>query len=107
MRDFSDKKRVVIKIGSSSLFHTDTKKMDLMKIEKLVRILTDLKNRGKDVILVSSGAIATGKNLMKLEERELNLALRQACASIGQAQLITVYQKIFMEYNQVASQITF
>ena len=53
-----DKKRIVIKIGSSSLMHEQTGRLDLLKIEKLVRILIDIKNSGKDVVLVSSGAIA-------------------------------------------------
>ena len=57
-----DKKRIVIKIGSSSLIHEETGELDLYKLEKLVRALKDLKNRGKDVILVSSGAIAVGKS---------------------------------------------
>ena len=56
-----DKKRIVIKIGSSSLTHQETGRINLTKMEKLVRILTDLRNQGKDVILVSSGAIAVGK----------------------------------------------
>ena len=54
-------KRIVIKIGSSSLMHNNTNKLDLMKIEKLVRTLVDIKNTGKEVVLVSSGAIAVGR----------------------------------------------
>lgn len=104
MRDFSNKNRIVVKIGSSSLFHVDTGKLDYVKLEKLVRMLSDIQNRGKDVILVSSGAIATGKNMLGLK-KELSIPERQACASIGQARLIATYQKLFAEYDKVASQV--
>lgn len=105
MRDFSNKKRIVVKIGSSSLFHVETGKHDFMKIERLVRILSDLQNQGKDVILVSSGAISTGRNMLSLSPEGMSKATRQACASVGQAQLISIYQKLFAEYSTVASQI--
>lgn len=100
-----DKKRIVIKIGSSSLMHPNTEKLDLMKIEKLVRILVDIKNSGKDAILVSSGAIAVGRNTIGLHERPDELPVKQACAAIGQAKLMMIYQKIFAEYNTVAAQV--
>ena len=61
-----DKKRIVVKIGSSSLMHDKTGRLDLLKMERLVRVLVDIKNSGKDVILVSSGAIAVGKNTLGL-----------------------------------------
>ena len=83
-----DKKRIVIKIGSSSLTHSSTGKINLTKLEKLVRILTDLKNSGKEVILVSSGAIAVGRNKTHITDFEnTTLAEKQAFAAIGQAQL--------------------
>ena len=62
-----DKKRIVIKIGSSSLTHEESGRINLSKMEKLVRILTDIRNQGKDVILVSSGAIAVGKETLGLQ----------------------------------------
>ena len=99
------KKRIVIKIGSSSLFHPETKKHDLLKIEKLVRIISDLVNQGKDVILVSSGAIATGRSKLDLEESDMSLPEKQACAAVGQALLITIYQRLFSEYGKVAAQV--
>ena len=72
-REFiKDKKRIVIKIGSSSLMHEQTGRLDLLKIEKLVRILIDVKNSGKDVVLVSSGAIAVGRS----EERRVGKECR-------------------------------
>ena len=100
-----DKKRIVVKIGSSSLTHPETNGIDLYKLEKLVRILTDIRNQGKDVILVSSGAIAVGKQSMGLSGKSLTLSEKQACAAIGQAQLMMMYQKLFSEYNQKTAQI--
>lgn len=100
-----DKKRIVIKIGSSSLMHEETSKINLNKIEKMVRILVDIKNSGKEVVLVSSGAIAVGKNTIGLHERPDELSVKQACAAIGQAKLMMVYQKIFAEYNTIAAQV--
>lgn len=100
-----DKKRIVIKIGSSSLMHENTEKLNLMKIEKLVRILVDIKNSGKEVILVSSGAIAVGKSTIGLHNRPDGLPVKQACAAIGQAKLMMVYQKIFAEYSTIVAQV--
>ena len=100
-----NKKRIVVKIGSSSLTHSETNGIDLYKLEKLVRILTDIKNQGKDVILVSSGAIAVGKESTGLSGKTLTLAEKQACAAVGQAQLMMMYQKLFAEYNQKTAQI--
>lgn len=100
-----DKKRIVIKVGTSSLTHMETGLTDLIKMEKLVRELTDLHNQGKEVILVSSGAIAVGRKSIGMKERPQELAVKQACASIGQARLMMMYQKFFMEYNQISSQI--
>lgn len=95
----------MVKVGSSSLTHSETGLTDLVTMEKLVRELTDLHNQGKEVILVSSGAIAVGRKTIGMKERPSKLSEKQACASIGQARLMMMYQKFFMEYNQVASQI--
>ena len=103
--DFSSKKRIVIKIGSSSLTHEKTGNLDYTKLERLVRQLCDLRNRGKDVCLVTSGAIAVGRNSIGLKDRPQELAVKQACASIGQAYLMSIYQKLFSEYNQIAGQV--
>ena len=109
IREFiKEKKRIVIKIGSSSLQHKETGDLDYTKIEVLVRELCNLRNQGKDVILVTSGAIAVGKKaigLSKLEQEKGHLGVKQACAAVGQAKLMMIYQKIFAEYNQVAAQI--
>lgn len=100
-----DTKRIVIKIGSSSITHESTGGLNLLKMEKLVRVLTDLRNQGKEVVLVSSGAIAVGRTAMGLKEKPAKLSEKQACAAVGQARLMMVYQKLFAEYNQVPAQI--
>lgn len=103
--DFKKKKRVVIKIGSSSLTHAATGNINYIKMERLVRELCDLRNQGIDVCLVSSGAIAVGKQSMGLAERPRRLPEKQACASVGQARLMSIYQKFFAEYNQKVGQV--
>ena len=100
-----DKKRIVIKIGSYSLMHNETGRLNLGKIEKLVRTIVDIKNSGKDVVLVSSGAIAVGRMAIGLNEKPDELPVKQACAAIGQAKLMMVYQKIFAEYSTTAAQV--
>ena len=100
-----DKKRIVIKIGSSSLMHNETGRLNLGKIEKLVRTIVDIKNSGKGVVLVSSGAIAVGRMAIGLNEKPDELPVKQACAAIGQAKLMMVYQKIFAEYSTTAAQV--
>ena len=99
------KKRIVVKVGSSSLVHEETGLMDLFKLEQLVRILCDLRNQGKEVVLVSSGAIGAGRRVLGLNERPSTLPMKQACASVGQGALIGLYQRLFNEYHQVSSQI--
>lgn len=104
-QNLKNKKRIVIKVGSSSLVHPETGETDLLKLEQLVRVLCDLRNQGKDVILVSSGAIGVGRKALGLNERPKELAQKQACASVGQGMLMMIYQKLFNEYSHVASQI--
>lgn len=106
LRDrLKDKKRIVIKIGSSSLIHEETGALNLTKLEILVREVSDIRNMGKEVIVVSSGAIAVGRKAAMLAERPVRIEEKQACAAIGQARLMMIYQKLFMEYNQLAAQI--
>jgi glutamate 5-kinase len=100
-----DKKRIVIKIGSSSLTHPQTGRLNLQKMEVLVRELCDLQNQGKDVVLVSSGAIAAGKAALGIADKPTELKTRQACAAVGQARLMMIYQQLFSEYNHMAAQI--
>ena len=103
--NLKDKKRIVVKIGSSSITHPETGALNLTKLEVLVRELCDLKNRGKEVILVSSGAIAVGRQAIGVHHRPQNVSEKQACAAIGQAQLMMTYQKLFSEYGHRAAQI--
>lgn len=103
--EFGKKKRVVVKIGSSSLNHEETGNLNFTKLEHLVRELCDLRNRGMDVCLVSSGAIAVGRKSMGLSERPKDISTKQACAAVGQARLMMTYQKLFAEYNQIAGQV--
>ncbi len=103
--NFKDKKRIVFKVGTSTITHKETGGLDLVKLEKFIRILTDLHNQGKDIIVVSSGAIGVGRRSIGLKERPDTVALKQACAAIGQCRLMTVYQKLFSEYNQYTAQV--
>ena len=105
-----DKKRIVVKIGSSSLQHAETGDLDYTRLEKLVRELCDISNQRKEVVLVTSGAIAAGKQAVHLKTTEgqtqaESMAIKQACSAIGQARLMMTYQKLFAEYNQVAAQV--
>lgn len=112
-----DKKRIVVKVGSSSLLHAETGRLDYNRIDRLARELSDLKNQGKDVILVSSGAIAVGREVLQpmlgaaggAIEHPVHgsrpIAEKQACAAVGQARLMMIYQKFFGEYNQNTAQV--
>lgn len=102
---FKKKKRIVVKIGSSSLQHAKTGQVDFIKLEKLVRQLCDIKNQNIDVCLVSSGAIAVGRKLLGISKRPKNISTKQACAAVGQASLMMTYQKIFSEYHQTCGQV--
>lgn len=105
-----DKKRIVVKIGSSSLQHKETGDMDYIRLEKLVRELCDIRNQGKEVVLVTSGAIAAGKKAVGIgtiqaQDPTKAMAVKQACSAVGQARLMMTYTKLFAEYNQIAAQI--
>ena len=100
-----DKKRIVFKIGTSTLTHEETGGLDLVKMEKFVRILTDLHNQGKEIVVVSSGAIGVGRKALGLKQKPEERSMKQACAAVGQSRLMTVYQKLFSEYNQDTAQV--
>ncbi|MCR5268299.1 MAG: glutamate 5-kinase [Lachnospiraceae bacterium] len=100
-----ERKRIVVKIGSSSLHHMSTGELNLTKMERLVRELCELRNQGKEVILVSSGAIAVGKKTINLSPGDSEIPLKQACAAIGQAKLMMIYERLFAEYNHLTAQI--
>ena len=105
-REFlKDKKRIVVKIGTSTITHVDTGHLNLIKMEKLARVLTDIRNQNKEVVVVSSGAIGAGRKALGIKEKPRSLSEKQACAAVGQSRLMMIYQKLFAEYNQTIAQI--
>ncbi|MFW6271400.1 MAG: glutamate 5-kinase [Bacillota bacterium] len=97
-------KRIVVKVGSSTLTN-ENGKINFTQIDKLVRQLVDLKNQGREVILVSSGAIAAGIGELGFAKKPNSIPEQQACASVGQGLLIGIYNKFFREYGEKCSQI--
>ena len=102
---FKGKKRIIVKVGSNTLTRDETGHLDLVRIEKMVRELCNLKNMGLDVCLVTSGAIAVGRQALGVTSKPTKMSRKQALAAIGQAHLMSIYQKIFSEYNQTTGQI--
>lgn len=103
-RDFSNARRVVVKVGSSTLTH-ESGLLNLRRVERLVTVLSDIKNSGKQMILVSSGAMAVGVGKLSLREKPVDMPGKQAVAAVGQCELMYTYDKLFGEYNHVTSQI--
>lgn len=103
-RNFSKVNRIVVKVGSSSLTHP-TGKMNLAMMESLVRQLADLFNSGREVILVTSGAIGIGLNKLRYPGRPKTLPEKQAAAAVGQGILMQMYEKFFAEYGVTVGQI--
>ncbi len=99
-----NKKKIVVKVGTSNLTFPNGK-LDLNKVEKLARVISNIHNSGKNVLLVSSGAIAIGAGKLGYCEAPKTLAEKQAAAAIGQAELMKIYQKLFAEYNQTIAQV--
>jgi glutamate 5-kinase len=99
-----DKKKIVVKVGTSLLAY-DNGKINLARMEKLVRVLADLHNSGREVVLVSSGAVGVGVGMVGLAEKPVELVKKQALAAIGQVGLIRLYQKFFDEYNKLVAQV--
>jgi glutamate 5-kinase len=98
-------KRIVIKVGSSSITHEETGHISIQKLEHFVRQVSDLKNSGKEVIIVTSGAQAVGISALNMSKRPTLLQDKQAVAAVGQASLMMIYQKLFREYNHNVGQI--
>lgn len=96
--------RIVVKVGTSTLAHK-TGLMNIQRMERLVKVLADLKNSGKEIILVSSGAIGVGVGKMGLKEKPTDTPAKQACAAIGQCELMYCYDKYFSEYNHSVAQV--
>lgn len=97
-------KRIVVKVGSSTLTH-DTGRLNLNRLEKLVRTLSDLKNSGKEIILVTSGAIAVGISKLGFAKKPETIPQKQAAAAVGQCELMYLYDKLFCEYGHVTAQV--
>ena len=96
--------RIVVKVGTSTLAYP-TGRLNIRHAEELVKVLSDLKNEGHEVILVSSGAIAMGVGKLNLGERPRDIAGKQAAAAVGQCELMYAYDKLFSEYNRTVAQI--
>jgi len=101
-----DKKRVVIKVGTSTLCHAG-KGLNFRNIDGLARALTDIKNEGHEVILVTSGAIGAGVSKLGLPERPDEIREKQAVAAVGQLELMHIYDKLFGEYGATVGQVLF
>ena len=97
-------KRIVVKVGTSTLVRTSGKP-DFRRMDRLVREIADLKNAGREMVLVSSGAIAIGMDSIGLHEKPAAIPARQALAAIGQSSLMTLYKKFFSDYGQTAAQV--
>lgn len=97
-------KRIVVKVGTSTVTHK-TGKINLRRLDRLARVLTDIKNRGCDVILVTSGAIGSGVGKMGLDRKPDDIPSRQALAAIGQCELMSIYDRLFSDYGTVTAQI--
>ena len=99
-------KRIVVKVGTSSLTN-ELGNSNLRNMEKLARVLADIHNRGNEIILVSSGAIAVGANKMHLDGKPTELRMKQAAAAVGQCENMFLYDKFFGYYNKIVAQILF
>ena len=104
MRDYRHIKRIIIKIGSSSLVSSD-KSLNEDKIAELMEIVHAIKQQQKEVVLVTSGAIAVGMNKLGLKSRPKTIPLKQACAALGQVSLIETYEKYAQTYQMLCAQI--
>ena len=96
--------RIVVKVGTSTLTHA-AGNLNIRRVEKLCRVLADLKNAGHEIILVSSGAIGMGVGKLGLKARPEDMPGKQAAAAIGQCELMYIYDKMFSEYNHTVAQI--
>ncbi|MCI8714706.1 MAG: glutamate 5-kinase [Oscillospiraceae bacterium] len=96
--------RIVVKLGTSTLTHA-TGKLNIRRVELLCKVMSDLKNAGHELILVSSGAIAMGVGKMNLAEKPEDIPTKQALAAVGQCELMYVYDKLFSEYHHTVAQV--
>ena len=104
MLNISDKKRIVIKIGTSTLTHK-TGRLNIRRVEELIKTIADLQNSGKEIIIVSSGAVGLGTAKLGLKERPKDTPSKQACAAVGQCELMYMYDNQFAKYSLTVAQI--
>lgn len=97
-------KRIVVKVGTSTITHKSGL-LNLQKLDALASVLSDLNNAGHEVILVSSGAIAAGRGKMHMDQKPKTLEEKQAMASIGQCELMYLYDKFFSQYSKIVAQL--
>lgn len=97
--------RVVIKVGTSTLAYENTGLLHIRRMKQLCEVLSDIKNAGHEVILVSSGAIGMGMGKLGLDSKPHDLPGKQACAAIGQCELMYTYDSLFSQYNHIVGQI--
>ena len=100
----NEKRRIVVKVGTSTLTN-ENGSVDLRIMDKLTQVLSEVENGGDEVILVSSGAISVGVSKMRLPERPKEIRMKQACAAVGQCELMHLYDKFFSEYGILTAQI--
>ena len=96
--------RIVVKVGTSTLTHPSGH-MDIRHVETLCKVLSDVKNAGHEIVLVSSGAIGMGVGKLNLRQRPKDMATKQAAAAVGQCELMYVYDRLFGTYNHTIAQI--
>ena len=96
--------RIVVKIGTSTLAHA-TGHLNIRRVEQLCKVMSDIKNAGHEVILVSSGAIGMGVGKLGLRERPKDIPTKQAAAAVGQCELMYIYDKLFSEYHHTVAQL--
>lgn len=96
---------IVVKVGTSTLTYPETGKLNLKRLDLLTRILSDIKNSGKKVVLVSSGAIGVGMSKLGMSERPKEIKEKQAVAAVGQCELMSIYDRLFSEYGTIVAQI--
>ena len=96
--------RIVIKVGTSTLTYS-TGRLNIRRVEELVKVISDIKNAGNEVIFVSSGAIGMGMGKMNLRSRPSDMPSKQAVAAVGQCELMYTYDRLFSKYNHTVAQI--
>lgn len=104
VKPISERKRIVVKVGTSTLTHK-TGRLNIRRVEQLVKTLADLQNAGHEIILVSSGAVGLGMGKLGLTKKPSDTSGKQACAAVGQCELMYMYDKLFSEYSLIVAQM--